>query len=145
MLAFFQHEDGFNFQPLVSNNSISVLLPDNVSASFVSGDPGLEWKQDTCAMIVSQESINQKNFGFQIQPNPVNQEAFLYFQLKQPSKITLLISDISGRKLRQIENEKYYLAGEHSRFLQTDYLFPGLYFITIEVNGKRQTRKFIKM
>lgn len=89
-------------------------------------------------------SVDQlKIQAFRIYPNPVRDIFNLSFQSKETQNITFRIYDPSGKSL--IDDSKTISNGPVTEHLNVSGLVPGVYFVTISSDGKKEkTEKFIK-
>ncbi|MFT4062859.1 MAG: T9SS type A sorting domain-containing protein [Edaphocola sp.] len=96
------------------------------------------------------DDFNDENggqFGSSLAPNPVTDNAKVYINLLQPSKVSVAVYDTLGRSLSQTE-QKQFSQGQHTIDLNTSSLSAGTYLYKVyvsNVNGDFiQTKKFIK-
>ena len=81
--------------------------------------------------------INSDEYGLLIYPNPVNSE-FNVQSSKSMDEIHIV--DIAGRELyrtTKVQSSKFKV--------QSLDLSPGIYFLNVVVDGKRVTRKLVKL
>lgn len=78
-------------------------------------------------------------------PNPANDEFInVAYELKEHSSLKFIISDITGRLISETEPDNCNI-GKHQEQINVDHLPSGIYFLIININGKQQTNKFIKL
>lgn len=70
-----------------------------------------------------------------IYPNPVRQSAFLRFELKEPSRITILLLDMNGRTLRTVVDNTFYYSGNNEVRIERDHLPAGQYWCQVRAAG----------
>ncbi len=76
-------------------------------------------------------------------PNPANNEASISYSLNKSGNVSIVITDIMGRTVKTI-NQGNQVAGEQYNVnLSTSDLANGTYFYTMNVNGEKQTKKFV--
>jgi len=82
-----------------------------------------------------------KSVGFLVYPNPSTSDFNLSFHLSDISKIKYQVTSVSGAVLIS-ESEKTYAEGAHEIKITTnDRLAPGIYFINLELNGVKMSKK----
>tara|TARA_Y100001934_G_C12358017_1_gene779113 strand:- start:964 stop:2895 length:1932 start_codon:yes stop_codon:yes gene_type:complete len=72
-------------------------------------------------------------------PNPFNSTTSISYYLKEPGKVQISVHDITGRKIRMVENE-FYKAGYQSIDWNPSELSSGQYFINLTVNDITLTK-----
>lgn len=77
-------------------------------------------------------------------PNPSNGNSFVDYALKADAKVTLNITDITGKVVMSI-NEGNKQQGEYRVNLNTTELAAGTYFININANDAKATSKLVVM
>ena len=75
-------------------------------------------------------------------PNPFNPATTISFNLQQQSYVTLIISDVLGKKI-EVLIDRPVSSGLHKVKWEPNRLSSGVYFCTLIVNGKRDVRKLI--
>lgn len=78
----------------------------------------------------------------QLSPNPSNESCLLSFDLPSQQKITIVISDLSGKSI-QILNKGDFAAGSHEIGINTAGLSTGMYLCTFKADNFSSTRKLI--
>ncbi len=79
---------------------------------------------------------------YTIVPNPSKENTRLQFVLSRPSKLSIHITDLSGKTLQSYE-EAYYPKGNHSIALHAQHLSSGIYFCVIHTAQGINTLKWI--
>jgi hypothetical protein len=99
--------------------------------------------------IIEPPDIKIKDFIlYQNYPNPFNSSTAIKFQLKNPSLVTLVLYDITGKEvIRLIDNRNYY-PGEHSiswdgRDQTRKEVSTGIYYYSLRSGNSRETRKLV--
>lgn len=77
---------------------------------------------------------------FQNAPNPFSETTTIKFQLDRSAYVQLQLQDIQGRIISHLLNERK-AAGLHQMQIEGAELTAGHYFITLKVNGQRQSKK----
>lgn len=75
-------------------------------------------------------------------PNPFSNSTTISFVLNKPGTVKLFVSDIHGRMIETIVNEKLQ-AGSHQVVWQGD-VTSGTYIYTLEMKGKRVSKQMLK-
>lgn len=81
----------------------------------------------------------------QNEPNPFNESTWIKFELNQPTKINLSVSDVLGNKVATLFDNEQFKAGNY------DYIFnavsyglkSGIYYYTLENQDYKITKKMI--
>ncbi len=78
-------------------------------------------------------------------PNPINNESVLVFDLTQSSDVELTLTNVLGQRLAYYKNN--FIAGPYdlavNKLFKTE-LQAGVYFLSVNINGKSETLKLIK-
>lgn len=77
--------------------------------------------------------------SFNVFPNPANNNATINFDLKESSNILIDVTDIAGKQVAIIAEEKQN--GVVAKQFSTAALPNGNYFVRLQVNGKSATQK----
>jgi 1,4-alpha-glucan branching enzyme len=77
-------------------------------------------------------------FAASIYPNPSTGVSTLFVSVKTSSDCQVLLTDITGKAIRQINNWKLQ-AGDNDLKIETSSLNKGIYFVQIIANGMKQT------
>ena len=77
--------------------------------------------------------------NFSVSPNPANNLVSIIFNLNYPSSIVVDVTDITGKQVAVIMNEKQQ--GVVTKQFNTDGLPNGNYLIRLQTNGKTVTQK----
>jgi hypothetical protein len=80
--------------------------------------------------------------GISIYPNPFVDALFLSTDFTGDQKVKVSFADMTGKTL--MEKEYFVEKGQNTLVLKSENLQPGMYFITTEINGSRQTQKLIR-
>jgi hypothetical protein len=79
----------------------------------------------------------------QLYPNPANDLAFMVFNLKRYSKITLKVYDLLGNLVQEVLNENM-MEGRYKAEINTSQLLQGIYFCKLTVDDVEYGSKLIK-
>lgn len=99
--------------------------------AFVGGFTGIE------------DNIHLIKNSFNVFPNPTSESTTLTFDIKEESKVTIALYDILGNLVDLISNNDSFEKGHHSMKVSTSHLLSGVYFISIELNNTKETKKVI--
>lgn len=99
------------------------------------------------ALITDEEPVRQSSQTLRNYPNPIylssNQplSTVVQYQLHSSQDIRLSVYDVLGREIFQLD-KGYQTAGEHRVFFDASRLPNGIYFFSLQTQGKRIIRKF---
>lgn len=96
---------------------------------------------DACSIGIDDE-INNPISSFTNFPNPTDGIQYIRFNLKNAAVANFSVVNLHG----QVVHQKVYgtlPAGQHEFSFGTQNLAPGVYFVSMEVEGKRMTNKMI--
>ena len=92
--------------------------------------------------IKNNNEILSDNFVINTFPNPFNLSFKLNFNLTKDSKIKVDLYDISGKKVREIENKNLNI-GNHQYLINTPELSSGIYFLKFNNNNRIYSKKIL--
>jgi len=95
------------------------------------------------AMYISSVDDFERQLNLDVFPNPTQSNAFMNFDLMKTSDVSIQLIDITGRVLWQ-EMTLNLSQGSKNMIIPTEGLSPGMYMITIEVNGRTLQRRIMK-
>lgn len=78
-----------------------------------------------------------------VHPNPVRQSALVRFDLKEASRVTILLMDINGRTLRTVVDNSLYVSGVNEIRIERETLPAGQYLIQVRASGGSLTKQLI--
>ena len=78
-----------------------------------------------------------------VYPNPFDQLTNIEFKLVKSADVKIYITDMLGRKVKDLLNVKNHNAGTFNISFQADGLTEGIYFCNYELNGETETTKLI--
>ncbi len=84
----------------------------------------------------------KKEINFNIQPNPMNEEAFISFELKEKKTVKISITDVVGRETEWLTNQELP-SGLNKLPLYKGNLKPGIYYLRFEAGEQRFTHKIL--
>lgn len=85
---------------------------------------------------------NPKN-GIVISPNPANNLVSISYKITENSPVSISITDITGKEVKQISSDNSVGKGEHKIILETQDFSNGIYFIKIKAKNEKLQSKFI--
>ena len=105
----------------------------------------LIYKVDKYGNMVSIKNNNVltlENFEVNTFPNPFNLSFKLSFNLLRSSKVVVELYDVSGKKVKEIENKNLSL-GNFQYLINTPELSSGIYFISFNIDDKVYSKKIL--
>lgn len=81
--------------------------------------------------------------SFVVYPNPATKNTNVSFALVSDNKVAVSIYDVLGHLVSNAVNETSFEKGNHSININTSNLSAGIYYISLEVNGSKETKKLI--
>ena len=130
-------------QPSPTHN---YAMPDTFTVCLTVTETSTGCTDSACQTIIVTETNGVKeiqNSVFSIVPNPTNDDCTIKFSLNNSSTVKLTVNDILGREMMS-ENGNKFKTGTNAFILNTSRLSKGVYFVTIDINGLKQTKKLIK-
>lgn len=88
------------------------------------------------------ENVNSGTFQSMLFPNPANLNTTLSYTIENSSNVNIRIMDMTGKVISTLVNGQQS-AGVFMQEIQTANLANGVYFYTITVGERTETRKFI--
>ncbi len=134
---------GFENVKLASNDELELVDPFNLDApDFLpeTGSPVLTasvWYEEIPSAIGDEM---ENSLEVTVYPNPFNESALLYIDLRSPSEVSVRIYDITGTLVSTLV-DRNLAAGNHIVPVQVSR--KGLYFAEIMVNRKRSVLKLV--
>ncbi len=102
--------------------------------------------------LISDDAIASNNDYFNVNfelsqnyPNPVNEETYISFKLRDKQNITISIYNLLGKKVMNVINNKSYDFGKHVIKILTknNNLSEGVYFYKLKIGNLTKTKKMI--
>lgn len=87
--------------------------------------------------------INTVNNTFVVYPNPANVNATISFSLVDNAKASVSVYDVIGNLVLQITPEQLFEKGNNTITVNTSNLSNGIYTITLEINGAKESKKLV--
>ena len=79
-----------------------------------------------------------------IQPNPFTERTTVYYELEQKGRMQLMVNSANGKELRVL-HEAALEQGNYQFEWNTGDLAPGVYYVTLLVDGKPITKRAVKI
>ena len=90
------------------------------------------------------KSIANKNLNsFVIYPNPANQSATISFTIIDKNKVNVNVYDVFGNVVSTLSQSNDFEKGNNTINVNTSNLSSGIYYISLDVNGAKETKKLI--
>ena len=134
--------------PLVISN------PPNCGENLPASTELLEWfcydqtKYYPILALTKEEEEENEVFlekkSFQVFPNPATDEITVRFELEKSSRVSIMLTDISGKKLVDAKSENLIDAGKYQDVVSIGHLASGMYILTLEHEGGREVSKIVK-
>ena len=142
--AFDEFEDEYEFSHWVSASG-NAIFPDSLSrrARIVLTQP------DTLIAVYAQVSGTAdplSELGFSVFPNPTDEQLRISFELEQSSEIAVHLTTVTGQRVATVQELSgrkaagYY---EQQVDLKRHGIAPGVYFLSVTVDGLTGTRRVV--
>ena len=96
--------------------------------------------------ISSTQQLAKENASFylsNVSPNPVKEKMKFSFRIATSAQVKIGIYDIMGKHIENISNEKLAAGTYEKRWFKKENLPRGIYFLIVDVNGKKQSKQFV--
>lgn len=91
---------------------------------------------------INELTISSLN-NMMVYPNPAKGRVTVVFDLKEKNNISVAMYDVLGNAVNMVSQNQFFEQGNHQLTIQTSSLANGIYYITVEANGVKDTRKVI--
>jgi hypothetical protein len=81
--------------------------------------------------------------SFVLYPNPTAANTSISFNLVEKNKVTVLVYDMLGNLVSNESQQNDFEKGNHTINLNTSYLSSGIYYVSLEINGAKETKKLV--
>jgi len=122
--AFICLNPGFNAN--YTSNFLAII--DGCRGEFKTGEPELS---------------QNLPYTFEIYPNPFSEQCLIDFNLVQDNAVTVSVSDLMGKKIATVVNNKQKVAGKHQVNFDGNNLPAGIYYCTIQAGNHIKTQKMV--
>ena len=85
--------------------------------------------------------INTGNNAVRLYPNPSGNVAKLSFSLKEEGAVTVTLSDLNGKVLKEIVKGEHFIRGGHEVAIATECISNGIYMLHFESREEKTTLK----
>ncbi|MDX2247260.1 MAG: alpha-amylase family glycosyl hydrolase [Bacteroidia bacterium] len=85
-----------------------------------------------------------QTFPVNVYPNPFTDDLELVFTLDKPKEVTVEIYTLTGQKVPNTTNRKWYSSGEQRVVIAGENLLPGTYFLKISEGNSSVVEKVVK-
>ncbi len=112
---------------------------------FINKDKSIELREGYHRIEITTSNISTIPSGFaisSIKPNPGNSNFAITFEIAEEADVDLSVYDLSGRKLRNIENGRFN-AGKHTVRYHEDNLDSGVYFVRLKASEDESIKKLM--
>lgn len=88
---------------------------------------------------VTNEDIN----SFGLYPNPASENTTIAFDIAEKNKVSVSVYDVLGNLVSIVSQDNEFEKGNNTISLNTSNLSSGIYYISLEVNGAKETKKLV--
>ena len=81
--------------------------------------------------------------SFVVYPNPANTSTSISFDIAENNKVTILVYNVLGNLVSNLSQSNDFEKGNNTIQLNTSNLASGVYYITLDINGAKETKKLI--
>lgn len=81
--------------------------------------------------------------SFVIYPNPASQNTNIAFNILEKNKVTVAVYDVLGNLVSTVSQENEFEKGNNTVELNTSNLSGGIYYVSLAVNGVKETKKLV--
>lgn len=120
------YSSNFRFKIKVSNGNGNNFFIDDININTTVG-------------IEKVEGLTDLN----LYPNPMNNNATVSLNLSKESEVSVSLLNTLGQTVRTIASEVNLNQGEHNMNIEKGNLVPGIYFLSVNLNGNRKIEKLI--
>jgi hypothetical protein len=97
--------------------------------------------------VTEQHNSTQARLGIEVTPNPFARNITISYQIPNPTKVSLVVYDITGRELKSLVNEiaatGYYKLTWDGRDNNNNLITNGVYFLRLKTDQANKTTKLI--
>jgi photosystem II stability/assembly factor-like uncharacterized protein len=86
---------------------------------------------------------NRITNNFSIYPLPASEQVNMSLELDMDAYVSMSVTDVFGKRVATILDNEYYSSGQHSVEFNTVGLSAGIYFCTVKVGSRIETRKIV--
>ena len=89
------------------------------------------------------ESASSFVNSFVVYPNPASQNTNISFALVENNKVTISVYDVLGNLVSLVSQNNDFVKGNNTVSINTSSLSSGIYYISLEANGSKETKKLV--
>lgn len=90
------------------------------------------------------EKLNNTTINsFVLYPNPATSNTSISFNMVEKNKVNVTVYDVLGNLVSIVSQENEFEKGNNTISLNTSNLSRGIYYISLEVNGAKETKKLV--
>ncbi len=119
---------GTNYETGLAAGEYQVVIEDSLSCT-------IELTIEVLQPPLNIPDPGPSHIWWNIQPNPVADEALLSFDLQQKEQIRLQLLDVQGKLVRQLSGWRKWTAGQHGLLIERGSLAAGVYLMVLETNS----------
>ena len=94
------------------------------------------------SQLVSVEELDNNSFNWSLFPNPAGELTTARVEVDNQADFEMYLTDLSGRTVKTIDN-KILSQGTHDIEIATSTLEAGIYFVVVESNSFRKTKRLV--
>ena len=128
----FYAANGCNFHAYIGSSNARLLTKDGELPAY----------EDQSEILNRGERENLEVENFRCYPNPFSSRSMIEYILPQDCSVTLTISDLSGRMVKELVNASQ-LKGKHMITIDAQGLPGGMYFANLQADGISKTIKLM--
>ncbi|MBI5325224.1 MAG: T9SS type A sorting domain-containing protein [Ignavibacteriae bacterium] len=96
--------------------------------------------------VTSKTDFNIKNnLSFNIFPNPYEKDFTIDYEIEEPEKVSISLTNALGMIVDAIENETYKNPGKYKVYYDGTKLQPGMYYVTFKAGSRIETIKVVSI
>lgn len=81
--------------------------------------------------------------SFVLYPNPASENTTIAFDIAEKNKVSVSVYDVLGNLVSIVSQDNEFEKGNNTISLNTSNLSSGIYYISLEVNGTKETKKLV--
>lgn len=126
--------------------SLGTLAPQTLTYTVSIMDPitGCSTTEDISFFVTSSDEVPKSLTSWNIFPNPIEGYSILNYELSAASQVTIEIFDLLGKRVAFVADERQ-TAGEYQysigQYLENQS--SGVYFVSMQINGQKITKKLM--
>jgi hypothetical protein len=107
--------------------------------------PATAPNEENSSIIASEKKIQLQKVGdvFSVSPNPMSDQAVVQYTLKQPSRVRIYVTDITGKEIANLLQNSEHGSGDFSISIPRNGAPSGMYFVVLENSQGKFVKKLI--